>query len=166
MNKLNRVYIGLGTNLGNKIDNLKIAYKLIEETIGVIIQESSVYATLPWGFDSNEKFYNSVIIISTTLSPEGLLEQIKVIESTMGRDNSYKIGYSSRIIDIDILDFNGLTLQSNILVLPHPQLENRNFVLFPIKDVDPNWNHPISNKSIDELLIDLKSSDSIEKVII
>jgi len=104
MTKLNITYIGVGTNLGDKLKNIRSAYQLIQSNIGVISKKSDIYKTPPWGFASTEEFYNSVIEVKTFLEPELLLDELQKIETLLGKKQSYSIGYSSRLIDLDIID--------------------------------------------------------------
>jgi len=152
MTKLNITYIGIGTNLGDKLKNIHSAYHFIQSKIGVISKKSDIYKTPPWGFASTEEFYNSVIEVKTFLEPEILLDELQKIEILLGKKQSYKIGYSSRVIDLDIIDFNNKIINSNRLSIPHSHLAERNFVLYPLADVCPNWNHPKTNKTISQLI--------------
>ena len=152
MKKLNIVYIGVGTNLGDKLNNIYLAYQLIQKKIGVISRKSNIYKSPPWGFDSTEEFYNSVIKINTYLDPEALLDALQEIEIKLGKKPTYKIGYSSRLIDLDIIDFNSQIIDSKRLSIPHSHLTERNFVLTPLFDVCPEWIHPKSKKHIQNLI--------------
>lgn len=166
MSKLSYLYIGLGSNLGDKLKNIHLACDLIQSKIGDIKLKSHIYKSPPWGFESKDEFYNSVILVYTKLSPSHLLMEIKKIERFLGRDNSYKIGYSSRLIDIDIIDYNGVLFENDLLSIPHPHLHSRNFVLYPLYDINNEWIHPINGKSISLLIQELNDNDKIEKVII
>jgi 2-amino-4-hydroxy-6-hydroxymethyldihydropteridine diphosphokinase len=159
-------YIGIGSNLGNKQENIQQAYNLIGTNIGSIKKYSEVYSSPPWGFESLDDFYNSMILVETLFSSHELLTEIKKIEQILGRDLSPKIGYSSRIIDIDIIDYNGQVLETNVLFIPHPHLEKRNFVLYPLRDIAKDWIHPKSGKTITDLIKELPDTDQIQKVII
>lgn len=152
MKKLNITYIGIGTNLGNKLNNIQLAYNHIQLTIGEITNKSNIYKTPPWGFESTEEFYNSVIEVRTYLEPELLLDELQKIEIALGKKQTYKIGYSSRLIDLDIIDFNEKIINTKRLSIPHSHLAERNFVLFPLFDVCPNWVHPKTKKTIAELI--------------
>lgn len=148
MKKLNTVYIGVGTNLGDKLNNIHLAYQAIQSHIGDITGKSFIYKTPPWGFHSTEDFYNSVIKVKTTLPPMDLLDQLQVIEKSLGKTPTYTIGYSSRLIDLDIIDYNNEIIENNRLSIPHSHIADRNFVIFPLYDVCPNWVHPKTNKPI------------------
>ena len=165
MKKLNSVYVGVGTNLGDKLNNIQLAYKLIQSEIGEIVRKSHVYKTPPWGFESDEYFYNSVIEIKTFFDPEKLLNKLQSIERVLGKKQKFKIGYSSRLIDLDIIDFNNQIIDSKRLTIPHSHVSKRNFVLYPLKDVCPNWIHPITKRTIQELLNLINEDVMIEKVV-
>ena len=158
--QVNIAFLGIGSNLGNKKNNIdKAKFYLINNSIK-IIKTSSFYETISWPNSKHPRFYNIVIKISTNMNPERLFNLIKLIEKKIGRKKS-KINYP-RTCDIDILDFNGIYLNFEInkqpLIIPHPRLDNRNFVLFPLFEIEKNWKHPINKKKIYELLGNLKNS--------
>ena len=150
--KLKKVILGIGTNLGDKLENINLAYKYLNSEIGLIINKSKIYKSPPWGFNAKEDFFNSAVEIETNKSAHEILKIIKQIETKLGRQQKFKIGYSSRIIDIDILDYNNEKITDSLLITPHPHLHKRNFVLLPMQDICPNWIHPILNKNIPYLL--------------
>lgn len=164
MSKLNYLYLGLGSNLGDKRENINLAYLHIQEKIGNIFRKSAIYETPPWGFQSEDVFYNTVIFLETELTAEQVLEKIQEIEKELGRVKDFKIGYSSRVIDIDILDYNNMILEKPQLVLPHPHIEKRNFVLYPMRDIAENWQHPKSRINIDQLIENLDKSEVIKRL--
>jgi len=147
-----RVLLSLGTNLGNKIGNLNMAKKHLNANYMRIITESSVYETPPWGFKSTDKFFNIVLEIETQLRPFQLLIELKAIELKMGRPIKTDDSYKSRIIDIDIIDYNHEEFLNADLTIPHPLLADRSFVLFPLQDVCDNYVHPKTGKTIQELI--------------
>ena len=126
------VYLGLGTNQGDKFENIQNAVSAISNECGSVISESSTYESLPWGFSAEGSFYNSVVLIKTELSPEELLYFCQKIEVKLGRKKKTKLGYESRIIDIDILLYDKITLELDDLKIPHPLMNNRVFVLQPL----------------------------------
>ena len=147
------IFISLGSNLGNRLDNLTKALVLLEaEDIEVLII-SPIYETIPWGFESTS-FYNACAQLATTLTPEHLIKTILRVEEKLGRVRNSEEGYSARIIDLDILSFDDLIINSPLLTLPHPRLHLRNFVLVPLSQIAPSWRHPILKKSISELIYD------------
>lgn len=151
---LNSVFLGIGTNLGDKKKNIELAFDKIEEQIGNITSISALYLSKPQGFDSENLFVNCAIHIQTPLKPTEVLSETQSIEKDMGRkDKSEDIGYADRIIDIDILFYNNLIINnSSTLIIPHPLIQERDFVLKPLSEIAPDLIHPVFNKSIEELL--------------
>ena len=133
------LYLALGTNLGNKEENICNAYAKIEEQVWNIIKRSSLYQSKPWGFTSNNDFINTVICCETNLTPHEVLDTIKAIEREMGRTIKSENGvYHDRIIDIDILFYDDITVEENDLHIPHPLMKERDFVMVPLKEVLDN----------------------------
>ncbi|MBK6948846.1 MAG: 2-amino-4-hydroxy-6-hydroxymethyldihydropteridine diphosphokinase [Haliscomenobacter sp.] len=144
------VYLGLGTNLGDRLNNLERARILIQERIGPVRIQSSVYQTEPWGLKDQPEFYNQVLLLETGLAPpEVILDVILHIEKEMGRIRHLK--WDRRLIDIDILFFDREVLQLDRLTIPHPLMEKRNFVLAPLAEIAPDFLHPVLEKTIREL---------------
>jgi 2-amino-4-hydroxy-6-hydroxymethyldihydropteridine diphosphokinase len=148
---MNRIYLGIGSNLGNRSANLEGAVNRIEKMIGHVVKSSSVYETEPWGFNSKQMFLNSVIEAETILSPDELLKTIHELESILGRKRGEK-QYASRVIDIDILLYDDLVVVEKNLVIPHPLMQERKFVLVPLCDIAPDLVHPVLKKTISVLL--------------
>lgn len=146
-----KVILSLGSNVGNRLENIEACLQLIHHKIGLILRVSSLYETPSWGFDSSP-FYNCAILIHSSFSPEKILRKITSIEKEMGRIRKIKQGYEDRIIDIDIIAQDNTIIESENLIIPHPQMQNRQFVLQPIADLQLDWEHPILHKSIKELL--------------
>jgi 2-amino-4-hydroxy-6-hydroxymethyldihydropteridine pyrophosphokinase len=144
-------YLGLGSNLGNKEENLLKAIVNIAEKIGVFSAISSMYETDPWGFHSDNLFLNQVVCIDTSLSPEEILKESQNIEKTMGRKKKTATHFEDRIIDIDILLYENFTVEAKKLTLPHPHLHERLFVLRGLNEIAPDVIHPTLNKSFSEL---------------
>lgn len=147
------VYVSLGTNLGDKDNNLRTAVRLMQERIGKVISLSSFYETAPWGFQSEHSFLNAAACIETRLSPEQLLLVTQQIERELGRtQKSSGNVYKDRLIDIDLLMYDNLQIDSDQLVLPHPLMTERRFVLEPLAEIAPETIHPVTGKTIRELL--------------
>lgn len=154
-------YLSLGTNLGNKEENLRAAMKLIEEQIGNIVSQSALYTSEPWGFTSENSFLNNVVAVSTTMTPEKLLETTQRIELTLGRTRKSVNGqYADRLIDIDILFYDQQVTDTPALTLPHPLLHRRLFVLEPLNQIAPTLTHPILKKDINTLCRELQEESA------
>lgn len=130
------VYLSLGTNLGDKEKNLTDAIRMIGQTVGTVVRQSSFLATEPWGFDSENGFLNCAICINTTHSPLDVLRLTQEIERKMGRQSKSIDGiYHDRIIDIDILLYDDLRMNTPLLTIPHPLMKKRDFVMIPLKEI-------------------------------
>jgi 2-amino-4-hydroxy-6-hydroxymethyldihydropteridine diphosphokinase len=160
---MTKVFLGLGTNLGDREKKLQGALDKIAEFIGIIFSRSSVYETEPWGFQSSDHFLNMVIGVETNLNPSGLLGRLLMIESLLGRLRDGK-QYSSRIIDIDILLYGSQKVDIISLKIPHPRMHERKFVLVPLCEIAPDFVHPVFGKSMNELLKECKDEGSIKKL--
>lgn len=145
----NIAYLLLGTNLGDRIINLKNAIEKIELN-SKVLQLSKIYTTAAWGLEDQDDFLNQVLQIETSLNPYELLEKVLGIEVELGRERLVKWG--SRIIDIDVLYFNNEIIESPKLIVPHPQIQNRRFTLIPLVELNPNYLHPKIQKTNSELL--------------
>lgn len=161
MHKKNLAVLGLGTNLGTKSQNLSSALKLISGFCG-ITAVSSVYKTQSLLKDSQNDYFNICASIMTDFSPHDLLSALKNIEKVMGRTNTGR--WYTRIIDIDIIDYDGIILSSENLVLPHQEMENRSFVLYPLKEIYPSYVHPFHCRSIDNMIDLIKDDLGISKL--
>lgn len=132
-----RVYLGLGSNLGNREENIRIAILLIGEKVGTVLRQSSLIETEPWGFESENSFLNGVILVETTFTPRQTLKATQKIERELGRkrkSDSLK-KYADRPIDIDILLYDDLTIDEPDLKIPHPLMEQRDFVMIPLREI-------------------------------
>ncbi len=139
------IYLLLGTNLGNRLNNLTRAQQYLEESAGKIIKRSSVYETKAWGKSNQPDFLNQVIILQSHLNPGQLLDQIHTIENQLGRIRKEKWG--ERFIDIDILYYKSEVTQLPHLTIPHPEIQNRRFTLVPLCEIASNFIHPVLNKT-------------------
>ena len=150
MNLTNNVYLLLGSNLGDKFNNLKIAIEELEHKAGKLIASSTVYQTAAWGFEAQPDFVNQAILLETALLPLKLLNTLHEIEQKMGRQPGPK--WQERLIDIDILLFNNEVIDYAFLKIPHPELHNRRFALVPLAQLAPEFIHPVFITSISKLL--------------
>lgn len=139
-------YLGIGTNLGDKTQNINSCISYLEKEVGEVTAVSSVYETEPWGVTAQNTYYNLVAEVKTTLFPFELLKAVQAIENRMGRVRKEKWG--SRIIDIDILFYGNYHFSTESLIIPHPQITKRNFVLSPLSEIAPELTHPIKRKKI------------------
>lgn len=154
-----KVVLITGGNLGDVKDTLRHAQQEINRQIGIILRCSHNYESKAWGFTSAENFFNQAILIDTDLSPEEVLEKVQSIEHQLGRDRNAealikaKTGelYSSRKIDIDIIFYDDRVVDTPELKIPHPLLQNRDFVLKPLNEIVPDKIHPLLKKSVHEL---------------
>lgn len=133
---MHTVYLGLGSNLGNRKENIDEAMRMIGEEVGIVERRSSNIETEPWGFSSPNRFVNAAVRCLTALSPRELLMATQAIERKMGRTGKSKDGqYHDRIIDIDILMYDDITVNEADLKIPHPLMAEREFVLKPLKEI-------------------------------
>ena len=148
---MSRVFLGLGSNLGDKRGYIKKALVFIEERVGEIIALSGFYETLPYGYNSSDTYINAVVEISTYIDPTELLLLTQDIEREIGRNNKTVNGeYQDRVIDIDILLYDDLILQTAELTIPHPDMHKREFVLKPLSEIAPGFIYPLTGKTITE----------------
>jgi 2-amino-4-hydroxy-6-hydroxymethyldihydropteridine diphosphokinase len=159
------VFLGLGSNEGNRLLFLLGALENIKRDIGVIQTQSSVYQTAPWGFHAENDFYNMVVAVLTNLSVEELLIACRKIEKKAGRhDKENKGGYQSRALDIDILMVDNLIINTPKITIPHKEMEKRNFVLVPLHEIAPGLVHPHLQKTIKELLESSQDTLAVRKI--
>jgi 2-amino-4-hydroxy-6-hydroxymethyldihydropteridine diphosphokinase len=147
---MNQVFLGLGTNVGDRMFQINEALAQLSAVLGQVTAQSSIYATQAWGLTEQDDFLNAVVQIETHLNVEDVLQQIQSIEQSMGRDRSIKWG--PRTIDIDILFFNDEIIEKEHLTVPHPLLQERLFVLQPMLEIAPNYIHPKLAASIEALI--------------
>jgi len=148
---MNSVYLLLGTNIGNRLVYLEKAHAAINASIGRIVNSSHVYESASWGYTSANSFLNQVVEIKTSLNHRELLIEVSRIEKKIGRIKLSKT-YEDRCIDIDILFFNNNIIEEADLSIPHKQIANRRFTLLPLFEIAPDFEHPILNKNIRDLL--------------
>ena len=147
---IHTTYIALGTNLGERLENLRAAIEALAPDVNVLAK-SHVYETPPWGYEEQPAFLNMVVKAETDLEPDELLTYLKQLESGLGREKSVRWG--PRLIDLDILFYDDLVIDTPPLVIPHPRLHERAFVLVPLADVAAEVVHPVLGEFIWELLL-------------
>ncbi len=153
------VYLALGSNLGSRLSNLRNAISNLTPQMEVK-KKSPVYETPPWGFKDQSAFLNQVVMAETYLEPEALLGHLKRLETALGREPSFQNG--PRVIDMDILFYDDAVIDSPPLVIPHPRLHQRAFVLVPLNDIAPDLVHPVLGKPVSELLLDVDRLNIVE----
>ena len=144
------IYIGIGSNLGSREENCKKAINLLEEKGIKVLKLSSIIETEPWGVEEQPKFKNMAVEAKTDLAPNELLKLLKETETEMGRGHSTRWG--PRVIDLDILFYDDLVIRTEDLEIPHPGIQDREFVLKPLAEIAPDKMHPVLQKSIKMLL--------------
>ncbi|MBP6000614.1 MAG: 2-amino-4-hydroxy-6-hydroxymethyldihydropteridine diphosphokinase [Flavobacterium sp.] len=161
--KQHQVMVSLGSNQGNRLALIESCIDLIHNEVAVVVKVSKIYETPAWGFES-EPFYNCVLLLHTSKSPQKLLNQLLKVEKKLGRVRNQVAEYQPRPIDIDILTFDEDVVATETLQIPHPLLQKRMFVLQPLLDLDRNWVHPVLKKSIVQLLAETEDTSVIQAV--
>lgn len=157
-----KLILALGSNLGNKLENLQNAEALIQVAIGTITSKSEYYVTAAWGMTDQDSFLNSAIQLETDDLPDEILIKIQEIEKTLGKKVIKKWG--PRVIDIDILFYSDWIIKKEGLKVPHPHIQDRNFVMRPLLDIDKNIIHPKLNKTIEELYLESSDQSEVKKL--
>ncbi|MDR1482175.1 MAG: 2-amino-4-hydroxy-6-hydroxymethyldihydropteridine diphosphokinase [Synergistaceae bacterium] len=147
---MNRAAIGLGSNKGDRLANIRTAASMVGERVGALTAASGVFETPPWGVALQPRFLNACVIAEADMNPAGLLSKLKEIENDMGRLKRGKWG--PREIDLDILLFDDIQMNEPDLIIPHQYMHERPFVLLPLSEIAPDWIHPTSGMSVSELL--------------
>jgi 2-amino-4-hydroxy-6-hydroxymethyldihydropteridine diphosphokinase len=160
MQYMNKVFLLIGGNIGDRLQNLHQAITLLSATCGPVIQQSAVYETAAWGKTDQAAFLNQALVLTTLLRAQELLTTILSVEEEMGRRRMEKFG--PRVIDIDILFFNDAVIQEPNLTVPHPQLQNRRFALAPMQEIAPELVHPVLHKTIAQLLVECKDELAVK----
>ena len=151
MNTQHQVILSLGSNRGNRLNNIQLAIDSLHATVATVVKVSAIYETPAWGFEG-ESFYNCALVLQTHKEATQILEEILELEIKLGRQREPIEGYQSRIIDIDVITYNEEIIQTDKLKVPHPHMQNRLFVLMPMRDLNLDWRHPILQKYLPELV--------------
>jgi 2-amino-4-hydroxy-6-hydroxymethyldihydropteridine diphosphokinase len=160
-----KIYIILGSNIGDKKGYIDKACNAISQFVGRIDLYSSYYQTSPWGFESDDEFLNRAICVKSSLSPDEVMNVLLEIESNLGRVRDINAkGYQSRTIDLDILLIDDLIIESKLLVVPHVKLHERKFVLVPLAEIAGEYIHPIKKIRINDLLSICEDKEIVTKV--
>ncbi|MDU0809405.1 2-amino-4-hydroxy-6-hydroxymethyldihydropteridine diphosphokinase [Aquirufa regiilacus] len=157
------VFLSLGGNLGNTQEIFEACYPMIENKVGVILQQSSLYRTAAWGLQDQADFTNQVILVETTLNPHTILTEIQAIEKALGRERT--ITWGPRTLDLDILFIDQQIIQTTDLQVPHPRIQDRKFVLIPMEEIAGNFKHPVFNKSMIELLEETTDETAVSLIL-
>ena len=153
-------YIGFGSNIGDRLAHIQNAIRALSKTVGInVTAVTAIYTTAPVGYEAQAQFLNGVAAIQTSLSPLSLLHTLKDIETTIGR--KHRIRWGPREIDLDILIYGDLCVQTEKLVIPHPEMHLRGFVLVPLAEIAPNLVHPVFQESIQTLRNRLEDNKSV-----
>lgn len=152
MNQQHQVILSIGSNQGDRLRHITSAIDAIHHQVGTVAKVSRLYETPSWGFES-DAFYNCALLLHTTKSAQEILSKVLEIEQQLGRVRSSENGYQARIIDIDLIAFDEAIICSENLEVPHPQMQQRLFVLLPMRDLELDWRHPILQKYLPELLL-------------
>lgn len=161
---MNQAVLLLGCNIGDRVNYLSLAIDALENEVGKVSDKSSIYESEPWGFDCETSFLNQVLLVETNSSADILLKKIQSIEIKLGRVRSNK-GYEARTMDIDILFYNDLILETESLKIPHPELHKRRFTLLPLSEILPFKEHPILKKTLEKLLMECEDNLWVKKFV-
>lgn len=158
---MNKAYLLIGGNMGNRFENLKMAIQHLSAKAGRIAKTSHIYETAAWGLEDQPSFLNQAVLLETDMSPNVLMQTLLEIEQKMGRKRGLKFG--PRVIDIDILLFDEKIVKEENLKIPHPELSNRKFALIPLNELDPGIIHPETGETIEQLIQNCKDKLPVDK---
>jgi 2-amino-4-hydroxy-6-hydroxymethyldihydropteridine diphosphokinase len=163
MNQQHQVILSLGSNQGNRLENIEHCIDLLHQEVGTVVKVSSLFESDSWGF-SSDSFYNCAVLIHTHKNPQKLLKNILKVEKKLGRVRTESSDYQPRVIDVDMISFDDEIIESESLQIPHKHLQDRLFVLLPMKEIVSDWTHPSSQKSISDILKDCKDEGNCVKI--
>ncbi|WP_306353792.1 2-amino-4-hydroxy-6-hydroxymethyldihydropteridine diphosphokinase [Flavobacterium sp. '19STA2R22 D10 B1'] len=159
MKEQNRVVLSIGSNQGDRLNVIEQCIKLIQREVGTVVDVSRIYETPAWGFES-EPFLNCAILLHSYKSAQNILEDVLNVEKQLGRIRKISPEYQARIIDVDVITFNEDVIITDTLIVPHPHMQNRLFVLLPMQDLKMDWTHPKLQKTVTQLVVE--SNDASE----
>lgn len=162
MQYMNKVFLLIGGNMGHRLQNLHQAVSLLAAACGPVIQQSAVYETAAWGKTDQAAFLNQALLLTTSLSAGDLITTILSVEEKMGRRRLERFG--PRLIDIDMLFYNDDIIDAPNLTIPHPEMQNRRFVLVPLNEIAPSFVHPVFHKTVAELLKECPDELEVKKL--
>ncbi len=151
MKQQHQVILSIGSNEGNRLENLKTCVAMLHQEVGTVVKVSQVYESPSWGFESTP-FYNCAVMMHTSKEPVTILQDVLLLEEKMGRIRSRQETYQARIIDVDVIAYNEEIIDTQQLQVPHPLMQDRLFVLLPMRDLNLDWRHPILQKYLPELV--------------
>lgn len=163
MNQQHQVILSLGSNQGNRLENIQHCIDLLHQEVGTVVKVSSLYESDSWGF-SSDSFYNCAVVMHTHKNPQKLLKNILKVEKKLGRVRTESSDYKPRVIDVDMISFDDEIMETESLQIPHKHLQDRLFVLLPMMEVVSDWSHPSSKKSISDILIECEDKGNCVKI--
>jgi 2-amino-4-hydroxy-6-hydroxymethyldihydropteridine diphosphokinase len=163
MNQQHQVIFSIGSNQGNRLENIEHCIDLLHQEVGTIVKVSSLFESDSWGF-SSDSFYNCAVLIHTHKNPQKLLKNILKVEKKLGRVRTESSDYQPRVIDVDMISFDDEIIESESLQIPHKHLQDRLFVLLPMMEIVQDWTHPISQKSISDILKECEDKGNCVKI--
>lgn len=155
------VFIGLGSNEGDRLKILRGAALDLKKNLGILLKSSSVYETASWGFESEQPFLNAVMKFETEHQPAEVLNMLHYLEAKAGRQRTENSGYTDRTLDLDLLYYDDLLQDETSIQLPHPRISLRNFVLVPLSEIDPEWIDVRTQKTVREMLDSVEDAGQI-----
>lgn len=158
------IFIGMGSNEGDRLTILQEALLQLKRNLGIFMHSSSIYESEPWGFESDQPFYNAVVQFETEHLPQEVMNVLKYIENQSGRTRKDDSSYENRTLDLDLLYYDQEVMNEVDLIIPHPRIHLRKFVLQPLVEIAPQWVDPIQQKSIIELLAITSDTGNVKKL--